>query len=243
LVQLLSQLTTRVETDMAKFENVVQEPAFIKIINQIKEQISSGDLQPGDRLPPERQLAEMMGVNRHTVREALKTLEYMGVVECKTGRGTIINNLGQDLLIDQISQAAGFSPQQLLADVMELRLLLEPGIAALAAERATEQDLTAMQEAMNDLEREFDNGCLGTDADERLHIALAKATHNATIYRLAGPMLKMLEQYREKSLRIRTRRSETLQEHTKIFEAVKNRQPEAASKAMVEHLNKVKRVF
>ncbi|MGD8562158.1 MAG: FadR/GntR family transcriptional regulator [Desulfarculaceae bacterium] len=228
---------------MAKFQNVVQEPAFVKIINQIKDQISSGDLLPGDRLPPERQLAEMMGVNRHTVREALKTLEYMGVVECKTGMGTIINNLGQDLLIDQISQAAGFSPQQLLSDIMELRLLLEPGIAALAAERATDSELAAMQEAMNDLEKEFSNSCLGTDADERLHIALAKATHNATIYRLAGPMLKMLAQYREKSLKIKSRRSETLKEHNKIFQAVKNRQPQAASEAMTQHLNKVKGVF
>ena len=228
---------------MAKFENVVQEPAFVKIINQIKEQISNGELQPGDRLPPERQLAEMMGVNRHTVREALKTLEYMGVVDCKTGMGTVINNLGQDLLIDQICQATDFSPQQLLSDIMELRFLLEPGIAALAAQRATQPELAAMQEAMNDLEKEFDNGCLGTDADERLHIALAKATHNATIYRLAGPMLKMLEQYREKSLEIKTRRSETLSEHNKIFQAVKNRQPEEASVAMTEHLKKVKDVL
>ena len=224
--------------------NIVRpKPLFAQIIDQIKSQIESGELKPGDRLPPERQFSEMLGVNRHTVREALKVLEYMGVVEGKTGIGTIVNNIGQDVLLDQISHAAEFSPRRLLTELMELREILEPGIAALAAEKATEEDLAVMELAMDDLKKEFEKGFIGTDADERLHIALAKATQNSTVVRLTKPIISMLAQYREKSLRPEGRRKETFQEHDRIFQAVKGRRSEEARAAMVFHLSKVKEVI
>lgn len=224
--------------------NIVRpKPIFAQIIDQIKSQIISGELKPGDQLPPERQFSEMMGVNRHTVREALKVLEYVGAIESKMGVGTIVKSAGQEVLLDQISQAAEFSPSQLLSEIMELRQILEPGIAAMAAERATEQDFAFMEQTMADFTKEFEMGSLGTDADERLHIALANATQNSTIIRLVKPILTMLGQYREKSLRLKDRRMQTYEEHSRIYTAVKNRQPEEARKAMVSHLSMVKAII
>jgi len=220
-------------------QSIVKKSAFSQIIDQIKDQIQNGSLKPGDQLPPERQFSEMMNVNRHTVREALKVLEYMGVVEGKTGIGTFVKNIGQDLLVDQITYAAEFSPKLLLTELIELRYSLEPGIAALAAEKVTKNDLQIMKETMNDFQDEFKKGALGTDADERLHIALANATQNRTIVRLTKPILAMLSQYREKSLEFENRRAETFREHKQIFRAIKQKDPEGARKAMMYHLKQV----
>lgn len=92
----------------AVYGKIKPKPIFQIIIEQIRDQIVSGSLKPGDLLPTERQLAEMMGVNRHSLREALKVLEFLGVVQSRTGIGTIVNNLGQDILSDRVAQAANF---------------------------------------------------------------------------------------------------------------------------------------
>ncbi len=223
----------------ATYTKIKPKPIFEQIIDQIRDQIASGVLKPGDRLPPERQLAEMMGVNRHSLREALKVLEFLGVLQSRTGVGTVINNLGQDLLVERLSQAAGFSPRFFLFELMELRQAIEPYAAALAAQRATKEDLARMERAMEDLRAEFKKGVLGTDADERLHLALARATHNGTFERLTRPIMIMLADYRQNSMQISGRRRQTLLEHEKIFRAVKRRQPQQARRAMAEHLRSV----
>jgi len=221
------------------YKVIKQKPIFEQIIDQIKDQIVTGRLKPGDLLPPERQFSEMMGVNRHTVREALKVLEYMGVVQGKTGIGTVINNVGLDVLVDRIAHATEFSPRQFLFELMELRQVLEPGIAALAAKRATGSDLAVMERAMEDFKKEFQAESFGTDADERLHVALANATHNTTFVRLTEPIMSMLAEFREKGLVLKGRRKQTYEEHERIFQAVKNRNPEAARAAMADHLSQV----
>jgi GntR family transcriptional repressor for pyruvate dehydrogenase complex len=184
-----------------------------------------------------------MGVNRHTVREALKVLEYMGVVEGKTGVGTVIKNVGQQVLVDRISHAANFSPRRFLFELMELRKALEPSIAALAAERATGDDLEIMHRAMEDFKEEFEYDTLGSDADERLHVALAHATHNSTFVILTQPIMSMLSQYQETGLKMKGRRIRTYQEHERIYAAIKNRHPEAARSAMMDHLVQVEEML
>lgn len=227
----------------AVYAKIKPKPIFEIIIEQIRDQIVAGSLKPGDLLPAERQLAEMMGVNRHSLREALKVLEFLGVVQSRTGIGTIVNNLGQDILCDRVAQAANFSPRFFLFELMELRQAIEPHAAALAAKRATPEDLAEMEKAMKDLRAEFQGGELGTDADERLHLALAKATHNDTFVRLTEPMMAMLNDYRQNSLQIKGRRKETLVEHERIFSAVFEHRPDDAREAMAEHLCEVKKML
>ena len=227
----------------SEFKIVRPQPIFAQIIELIKNQILDGTLAPGVQLPSERQFSEMMGVNRHTVREALKVLEYMGVVQSKTGVGTIINNIGQEILVDRIVHAEKFSPRTFLFELMELRHILEPSIAALAAERATKQELAAMRQTIEDFGNEFKENKIGTEADERLHIALATATHNSTLARLTEPIVLMLSEFREKSLKIKNRRQETFKEHQRIYLAIKNRNPQEARIAMSDHLSKVEQVL
>lgn len=163
----------------------------------------------------------------------------MGVVTSRTGIGTTLNNVGQDVLVEQFNKLGEFSPRQFIFELMELRQILEPEIAALAAQRATEDDLETMKQAMEDFKKEFEKGTLGSDADERLHVALANSTHNSTLLRLARPIMSMLAQFREKSLHIRGRRVATYQEHERIYLAVKTRNPAQARAAMVDHMAQV----
>jgi GntR family transcriptional repressor for pyruvate dehydrogenase complex len=123
-------------------------------------------------------------------------------------------------------------------ELIELRQILEPNIAALAAARATE-GFAIMRQAMEDFKKEFEQGKLGSDSDERLHVALANATHNSTLVRLTKPIMSMLAEYRERGLHLKGRRMATYQEHERIYLAVKNKQSEEARAAMVDHLSQV----
>jgi GntR family transcriptional repressor for pyruvate dehydrogenase complex len=224
------------------YRKIRPKPIFEQVIEEIRAQIVEGNLKPGASLPPERQLSEMIGVNRHSLREALKILEFIGVVKSRTRTGTIVRNAGQDAFVEQFSKLGDFSPRQFLVELMELRQLLEPGIAALAATRATKADLAVMRRAMEDFEKEFERGPLGSDADERLHVALANATHNSTLVRLTKPMMGFLAQYREKGLRLEGRRQQTFREHERIYVAVSRRNPDEARRAMEDHLAEVEKM-
>jgi GntR family transcriptional regulator, transcriptional repressor for pyruvate dehydrogenase complex len=226
-----------------QFTVIEKEPMFARIIKQIKSQIENGTLKPGDSLPSERNFAEMMGVNRHTLREALKVLEYTGVIEGKHGIGNVIKNVGQNTLINRISQAIVEIPQEHIFELMEVRKLMEPGIAAIAAERANEKDIERMAKTMEDFEKEFQEDTFISDSDLRLHLAITEATHNSTLSRLIEPILLTHSEFRVRSLRVMGRREHTLKEHNEIFFAIKNRQPEAAKVAMHEHLIQVEAIL
>ena len=225
-----------------EFKAIKQEPIFQQIITQIREMIIDGHLKPGNRLPPERKLSEIMGVNRHTLREALKALEYMGVVQGKAGIGTIINNVGQDVLVDRISIATLFSPHQFLFELLEIRKIMEPGIAAIASERATGEDLARMSKSIIQMESDLKTDDR-SDAYISFHLTLAETTRNTTIVRLMEPLMSMQLQYREGVRQIKGRRSKSLKEHKHIYKAVKNRKPEEAKTAMTQHISQIEKVL
>ena len=229
---------------MAKkeFKKIKQEPVFQQIIAQIREMIINGSLKPGDRLPPERKLSEMLGVNRHTLREALKALEYMGVVQGKIGVGTIINYVGQDILVDRISIATLFSPRRFLFELLEIRQIIEPGIAAIATEKATQTDLAELKKSIDHIETDLKTG-KHSDADIPFHLVLAKATQNTTLVRLMEPLMSMQLQYRESVKRIKRRRSDAFEEHLRIFKAVNRRKPHEAKAAMAYHLTRIEKLL
>jgi GntR family transcriptional repressor for pyruvate dehydrogenase complex len=224
----------------ASYKKIKSKRIFEEVIEQIRLQIVNGAIQPGDRLPPERTLAELIGVHRNSIREALKILEYMGVVESKPGAGTILSDSGKDILKEKVSSIIRFSPRRFLIELIELREALEPHMAALAAKRATPEDLESMQAAIHDLKQEVSQAGELSSADERLHLAIAKATHNATFLRLTEPVMAMLSEFRERSQRIPGRRPEVFREHERIYLAIRDRHPQAARAAMKTHLNRIR---
>ena len=227
---------------MAKreFNKIKQEPIFQQIIAQIREMIMDGSLKPGDRLPPERRLSEILGVNRHSLREALKALEYMGVVQGKAGIGTVINYVGQDVLVDRISITTQFSPRQFLFELVEIRKIVEPSIAAIAADKATVEDLANLTESISQIEADLKTG-KRSDTYIPFHLALAKATQNTTLVRLMEPLMSMQLQSREGVQRIKGRRTDSFEEHMQIYQAVRSRNPEESRAAMTRHISQIEK--
>jgi len=206
---------------------------FEQIIDHIQVQLANGNLKPGDQLPPERDLAEMMGVNRHSIREAFRVLEYIGVIARKVGQGTVIRSVGHDVLVDRVSHAVDFSPKNFLFELLEIRLALEPAMASFAAERATEKEILEMEKAISILKT--DPKSWGK-ADIHLHLTIAKASHNVAFLQISEPVLNIIWQYREKLKNVPSRRKTFIAEHEEVVKAIKNRDPKNTEKAMKHHL-------
>lgn len=210
------------------------------IVEQIRLLMRQGQLKPGDRLPPERDLCERFGVSRVTVREALRMLESSGLVEIRVGArgGAFVtapssNRVGEgltDLLTLSVISAA---------DVTEVRMVLEVGIVPLVCERATEEDLSELDKICQRSEEALGGGDFTMDMSLEFHMRVAEAAHNPAVSMLVqsfrGPILMSLQEAKNAAPemgQLGTR------EHKRFVAAVRRREPEAASRIMAEHLTR-----
>lgn len=212
---------------------------YEQIVQQIEESVLNGSLKPGDQLPAERDLAQRLGVSRTAVREAVKALREKGLVEAYSGRGTFITDgtshaarQSFDLMV-KIGQPEG-SPH-----LAELRLILEPGIAALAASRAGDEHVAAMREAVTVMDRAHKNPEVYIEADLDFHLALAEAAANPLILSLIDSIVGLLRQQRMKIFNVEGGPERGQVHHKRILEAVERRDAEAARRAMRAHLEQV----
>ena len=172
---------------------------YEEIVRQVKAMIAEGRLKGGDRLPPERELAEKFVVSRTSVREALRALESLGLVEIRPGEGTFVREVSIEQLVEPLAQLI-VSQREALGELFEARRLLEPALAALAAERATPEDVHEMERILEEQAREVEGGRTGLAQDARFHAALGAAAHNRAITRIAHAVIDLLTQSREESL-------------------------------------------
>ena len=219
--------------ESVKYPKIKQKSIFEQIIDHIHLQLNNENLKPGDQLPSERDLSEMMGVNRHSIREAFRVLEYIGVIERKVGRGTVIRHVGYDVLMDRTAHAVEFSSKGFLFELLELRLAFEPTMAAFASKRATEKEILKMEKEILKLKNNADEL---NDADIRLHLLIAKASHNRAFIKIFEPILKMLWQYRAKLKNVSSRKKKIISEHEEIVKAIKARDPKKTEEKMKYHL-------
>ncbi|WP_293781453.1 FadR/GntR family transcriptional regulator [uncultured Aeromicrobium sp.] len=198
-------------------------------------QLIATELKPGDRLPPERELAASLGVSRTSVREALAELHQRGLVERRPGRGTTVL---------APPEHAGELEERLAAetarhtDAAELRLIVEPQIAALAARRAGESDLLALERTLAESEGEL-TAEDSLKLDIRFHLQLATASRNPLLEPLCSLTSDWVREVRAYSHRTSTGRQRSLEGHRAIYQAVRARDAEAACEAMVAHLGEV----
>src|SRR5215467_10123494 len=188
--------------DLPVYKLVRTSRLYEQIVQQIEESIVKGDLKPGDQLPAERDLAQRFGVSRTAVREAVKALREKGLVEAFSGRGTFITNgttqaIRQSLdLMSRIGQQEGFT------HLAELRQILEPGIAALAAVRIEEQLLATMRESVAIMDRSLEDPDAYIEADLDFHLALAEAAANPLVLSLLDSIVGLLREQRLKIFRV-----------------------------------------
>jgi GntR family transcriptional repressor for pyruvate dehydrogenase complex len=203
--------------------------------------VQNDDLKPGDRLPPERQLAIMFGVSRNSVREAIKSLEQYGVLISKPGAGTYIAENSQANLAMAMGDAFARERHR-LDDIFELRLLLEPQIAHLAAQRITEKELQKMQSLISAYTKNMRDGLPVYFYDQAFHDAIAAATGNQSLTLLMDQMHELLRESRDEALQSSVRSAKSLEDHQKILEALSMRDPERAREAMTDHLKHTREI-
>ena len=208
------------------------------IVQQFLSLIRGGSLQHGDRLPSERVLADQFKVSRSSVREALRSLELQGLVVSRRGSGTFINTDDLNSVVALIASSLS-SGADTLRDIFEMRHLLEPQIAFLAAQRVNPQELLQMEEILEEQGRQIARGETGVNADTDFHFALAVATHNSAMVKVVSAVEDILRRSRDQSLQEPGRPQRSLASHRRILEMITRGEAEAARPAMEHHLSDV----
>jgi GntR family transcriptional repressor for pyruvate dehydrogenase complex len=211
---------------------------YQEIVRQVKTMISEGRLKSGDQLPPERELAEKFVVSRTSVREALRALESLGLVEIRPGEGTFVREVSVEALIEPLALVM-VSQREALAELFEARRLIEPALAALAARRATSEEVQEMERILEAQAKEVAAGRTGLEQDAEFHAAIGAAAHNRAITRIAHAVMDLLRQSREDSLSTPGRPQRSHDDHQRVLAAIRARDEAAARQAMIEHLEAV----
>jgi GntR family transcriptional regulator, transcriptional repressor for pyruvate dehydrogenase complex len=211
---------------------------YQEIVRQVKGMIAEGRLKSGDQLPPERDLAEKFVVSRTSVREALRALESLGLVEIRPGEGTFVREVSVESLIEPLALVM-LSQREALGELFEARRLLEPALAALAARRATPEDVQEMERILEAQAKEVAAGRTGLEQDAQFHSAIGAAAHNRAITRIAHAVMDLLRQSREDSLNTPGRPNQSHNDHRRLLAAIRGRDENAARQAMVDHLEAV----
>lgn len=225
------------------FKPIKTRRIYEEIVDQIKELISKGNLHPGDKLLSERELAEHLCVSRASVREALRSLEMMGLLEIRPGEGTYIRDTNIKSIIEPLALMF-LLEQDKARELLEVRKGLEVEAAGLAAARAQQENFDAMEKALKQMEQDLAVSNSGEEADLRFHFAIAEASNNTMLMRLMNTihdsMSQSLAATRKLWIANTKGTSERLfEEHQKIFEAIQKQDVVAARKTMYEHLLKV----
>ena len=208
---------------------------YEEIVRQVKALIAEGRLKSGDRLPPERDLAEQFKVSRTSVREALRTLESLGLIEIRPGEGTFVREVSVESLIEPLAQVI-LSQREAVLELFEARRLLEPAIAALAARRATQDEIHEMERILEDQAKAVAAGLTGLAQDAAFHAAIAASARNRAITRIVNALLDLLAQSREESLQTPGRPTRSHKDHLRILGAIRRRDEAGAHRAMRNHL-------
>jgi GntR family transcriptional repressor for pyruvate dehydrogenase complex len=220
------------------FKSIKRQRVSDEIVNQIKDLISQGVLNPGDRLPPERELIREFGVSRPSLREALKSLVAQGFLEVKQGNRTFVKSITSEKLQDPLSLILKADTQKIF-DLIEVRKAMEAWGVFHATQRGSEEDIKRLEEIIGEMKTALDEGKSWEKQDADFHLAMAQATHNTIQTHIMFTIYDLLRESVARVFRDQGKAKKLFQQHYRIFSAIKNRSPEKARERILEHLNYV----
>jgi GntR family transcriptional regulator, transcriptional repressor for pyruvate dehydrogenase complex len=213
---------------------------YEQIVQQIEQSITKAELKPGDQLPAERELAQQFGVSRTAVREAIKTLREKGLVEAYSGRGTFVTNGTSQAIRQSLDLLMRIGQTDASGALEELRQILEPEIAALAATRVEQQHLATMREAVAVMDHALHDPEEYIEADLDFHLSLAEAAANPLILSLIDSIVGLLREQRIRVFQVDGGPERGQFHHKQILAAVAARNSEQARQAMRDHLQQIR---
>jgi GntR family transcriptional repressor for pyruvate dehydrogenase complex len=222
------------------YQHIESERLYEQIVEQIEGRVLKGELHVGDQLPPERELCDQFGVSRTAVREAVKTLRQKGLLETYPGRGTFITNGTSQAVQHSFGLMVKLGRRQSSDDLVQVREMFEPEIAALAAAHATEDQLARMRQAVAAMDEALSHAERFIEADLDFHLALAEATQNNIIPILIDSIVDLLREHRKRIFFTPGGPQRGQLHHKRILNAVQQHDAAVARRAMRDHLAQVR---
>lgn len=208
-----------------------------EVVTRLREMIQAGELSAGDRLPPERDLAKLLGVSRPTLRAGIRSLTTVGILQSKQGAGTFVSEVEDSPTLDTsalrlLSALHGFTSDEMF----EARLALEMSIAAMAAERANSEQMAQLAEEIAGMYSSLDRPEQYLVHDMQFHQTIAAASGNRILTALMNMVAAILFDYRSKTVKRATDLKDSAEQHHNIYRAIREHDPEQARQAMRLHL-------
>ncbi|MEU6799538.1 FadR/GntR family transcriptional regulator [Streptomyces neyagawaensis] len=217
---------------------MTKQRLYEQVLDRLRQYVVEGGLKAGDRLPPERDLAQRLGVSRASVKQAIVVLEVQGLVEARHGGGTYL--VRDSLDVEPVERMV--ERRRRLPDVLDAREALETKLAELAAERRTEEDLTAMRDALAHMAGEIERDGHGVEGDRLFHAAVTAAAHSSLLAEFMRSIADQIAESRTESLRQPGRPDRSLAQHRAILDAIAAGEPRQAASAMRRHVRTVAKV-
>ena len=221
-------------------QEVKKEKIFEDIVRQIRRLINKGRLKVGDKLPPERDLAQAFKVSRASVREAIRVLESAGLVKTHVGDGTYVETGSVENLVKPLATVV-VKGRESLMDIFSVRKMVEPHLASLAAERATADEISELRKILSDQRTKMGNPGPVTEIDYSFHLFLAKMAKSQVFLKLYNTLAELINQTREEFLQEGDRPQKSVEGHEEILLAIEQRNPTLAKKTMAGHLRDIER--
>lgn len=223
-----------------EFEVIRRNRVYEEVARQIEGLILK-KLHPGDKLPPERELAEMFSVSRSSIRDAIRSLELAGLVEPRQGAGTVVREISANSLFS-VMKAVPVRQRQLISELLDFRMMLEPPLAARAATHAAADEIREMEEILRRQESKVERREPTVEEDSEFHYNIAMASDNSVVLKVLDVLMDLLRDTRERSLQVEGRAQKSLAGHKRILSAIKRHDPQAAESAMRRHIEDVQAI-
>jgi len=232
-----------ISTASAKFglEAIPRNRVSTKVAEQLQAHILN-ELKPGDMLPPERELVQMFRVSRSSIRDAIRRLETVGLLEPRQGVGTVVRDVSADAVIAPLAGVL-LQKRKVVHELLDVRMIIEPALARRAALHATPEQIAEMQAILDRQEEKVSSGELATEEDTSFHYAIALAADNSVMLKLTHVLMDSLRELRERSLEMGGRQAKSLAAHHRVFAAIKQGDAGAAEEAMRRHLLEVEKLI
>ena len=222
-------------------EAIPRDRVYTKVAEQLKAHIVNV-LKPGDMLPPERELVQMLGVSRSSIRDAIRSLEAVGLLEPRQGIGTVVRDVSADTVVTPVASVL-LQKRKVISELLDVRMIIEPALAGRAALHASPEQIAEMEEILNRQEEKVRQGELATEEDSNFHYAIALAADNSAMLKLVHVLMDSLREMRERSLQAGGRQEKSLGAHRRILAAIKQGDAAAAEAAMRRHLSEVEKLI
>jgi GntR family transcriptional repressor for pyruvate dehydrogenase complex len=209
-----------------------------EVADRIRVLMLDGTFPPGQPLPSERHLAERFGVSRGSIRDALRTLETIGLLETRHGQGTFPHELSVERLVAPLASVMAYR-SDLQDELLDVRRMFEPAVARVAAQRATEEDLADLQRILVTQRQKLKAGQSAIMEDTAFHAILARATRNRVVMSIMATLNDLLVDSRTQSLRQKGRPARSIDGHESVVAALRRHDSEGASQAMYNHIDQI----